>query len=496
MPISFKCPECQAVLKSANPLPAGKQVKCPKCTKMFTTSAVEPDPTAVQTERPAPGPARAARVPKPAAPKPAPRPPAPDLAETSEYEAVEDDYEAVEDEHEAVEDEYEAVADEEPAPKAKKHAARADEPEEDEPRPRKKKVRAAEEDEESFEDDEEDRPLKKKKGRRHPAALVYSLVIFGFSLVFMSFAGTLYFILADISGGSDDMLTYLPANSNFVAGANFESLWSSKLGAQARAAMNQAQNVDLSKTGLKPDEFLHEMVVGGHLPLSGARMPQLRSGVAVFKTKVAFDHDKFVSGLGGYQKKELNGKSYYQKGNEAIFLPSNQLVVLIQNVRNSDLESILSAKRPSLSSDVRSLIGKVRANSIWLVMPIDEDTRKQIRQNAGAAPPDMKPIADSLGNASAVTLTVNLDSATVKVGLGMAVGGSAGQLATDLEAAWKKNQNMIALGLLSAPPMLSDVAKELVQNVKFGSDGNLARISTEVKMATLEKMADKVPGMQ
>jgi hypothetical protein len=34
----FSCPECQAVLKSASPIPAGKKLKCPKCGAFFPYS--------------------------------------------------------------------------------------------------------------------------------------------------------------------------------------------------------------------------------------------------------------------------------------------------------------------------------------------------------------------------------------------------------------------------------------------------------------------------
>jgi predicted Zn finger-like uncharacterized protein len=41
MAFSVTCPECRAILKSANPVPAGKKVKCPKCGTAFEAPAQE-----------------------------------------------------------------------------------------------------------------------------------------------------------------------------------------------------------------------------------------------------------------------------------------------------------------------------------------------------------------------------------------------------------------------------------------------------------------------
>ena len=38
---SIKCTHCGSVLKSANPVPAGKKVKCPKCAKVFVVAEEE-----------------------------------------------------------------------------------------------------------------------------------------------------------------------------------------------------------------------------------------------------------------------------------------------------------------------------------------------------------------------------------------------------------------------------------------------------------------------
>ncbi len=47
--VSFSCPKCRKVLKSNNPIPDGKKIKCPACTHVFTFVATD---TAIQTGKP------------------------------------------------------------------------------------------------------------------------------------------------------------------------------------------------------------------------------------------------------------------------------------------------------------------------------------------------------------------------------------------------------------------------------------------------------------
>jgi hypothetical protein len=71
------CPECGATLKSANPMPEGKKVKCPKCGKGFAVPAggdvaEEPDKEPAARPKPAAKAAPAAKKAAPEAPPPKP----------------------------------------------------------------------------------------------------------------------------------------------------------------------------------------------------------------------------------------------------------------------------------------------------------------------------------------------------------------------------------------------------------------------------------------
>jgi predicted Zn finger-like uncharacterized protein len=47
---TIPCPNCRAVLKSANPPPPGKRVRCPKCSETFLVPEAEPLPEAPVVE--------------------------------------------------------------------------------------------------------------------------------------------------------------------------------------------------------------------------------------------------------------------------------------------------------------------------------------------------------------------------------------------------------------------------------------------------------------
>jgi len=74
MPVKYTCPACTAILKTAEPLPVGKQVKCPRCMRQFPAPAVVGAPVTAPAGGSMAGKtaaAPAARVPAPIS-KPAP----------------------------------------------------------------------------------------------------------------------------------------------------------------------------------------------------------------------------------------------------------------------------------------------------------------------------------------------------------------------------------------------------------------------------------------
>jgi hypothetical protein len=85
----ISCPECDAVLKPAKPLPVGKKVKCPRCGSNFTVTGEAPADGAAPRKaeaRPKPAPAKK----KPAPARPAPKRPADEDEEGGAYAVVRD----------------------------------------------------------------------------------------------------------------------------------------------------------------------------------------------------------------------------------------------------------------------------------------------------------------------------------------------------------------------------------------------------------------------
>ena len=49
--VSFSCPKCGKTLKSPQPIPAGKKIKCPACTTIFAMPAQEEELVAAKAQR-------------------------------------------------------------------------------------------------------------------------------------------------------------------------------------------------------------------------------------------------------------------------------------------------------------------------------------------------------------------------------------------------------------------------------------------------------------
>jgi predicted Zn finger-like uncharacterized protein len=103
MAFMLTCPSCNATLRLANPVPAGKGVRCPKCREVFQAPVEEQEPAGVETT-------------DEEEPEPAPKPPPPKQAVTRP-KPVRSPREAPPEEMDEVEDRDE---EEEPAPRPAK----------------------------------------------------------------------------------------------------------------------------------------------------------------------------------------------------------------------------------------------------------------------------------------------------------------------------------------------------------------------------------------
>jgi DNA-directed RNA polymerase subunit RPC12/RpoP len=138
----YRCPECGANLKMAQPVPAGKKLKCPKCQTVFLPSTGAASASAPAAPRPKPVAAAPKTAPTAAAPKPKP---------------------AADDEDAGT---YGFIQEAKPPPPPKEDLDLEDD-EDDSPADRKKKKAAKAKKKKEAED-----PLKKTfpKGKRGPAA--------------------------------------------------------------------------------------------------------------------------------------------------------------------------------------------------------------------------------------------------------------------------------------------------------------------------------------
>jgi hypothetical protein len=127
------CPDCEAVLRPAKPVPEGKSVKCPKCGATFTAIAFDDEdepapPASKKAANPQPSPIKKKPEPsKPEPAKPAAKPQADDDEEGGTYGVIKEkeDEEEQEQEEEEEEEEYDDEDDDEDEGRSRRGKARS-----------------------------------------------------------------------------------------------------------------------------------------------------------------------------------------------------------------------------------------------------------------------------------------------------------------------------------------------------------------------------------
>jgi hypothetical protein len=278
MPVTFSCPDCHAVLKTANPIPAGKRIKCPKCNTVFAVPA--------EDARPKPA----------AAVQGKPRPQAPPLRKP------------------APPDDDDANGASPPRP-ARKTVPVDDYDDDDggEPiarKPLRKRAPVDDLDDREEEDDDEDRPKRKsskKRGKKKSGNGMLIGIIAGSLVLLLAVGGVGAlvwpgFLLSSKdkdtakgkSGGKDQTgpavaginegtgnenpLAYVPADSTVIAGADVGAIWNMPFAAQMEQEIKTDANIrglaELKKiTGLEVKELADHVVVAAELPVGGATGP-------------------------------------------------------------------------------------------------------------------------------------------------------------------------------------------------------------------------------
>jgi len=503
MPVTFSCPDCQAELKTANPVPAGKKIKCPKCQAIFAAPAEDAEP-------------------KPAAAKGTPRPQAPSLRKPP----VPDD-----DDNGDL-----------PRPSARKPVP-ADDDEDDDSReqiadkPLRKRVRVddLDDDEDDYEDDyeEEDQPRRKskKRGKKSGKGLLIGIIAGSVLAVLLAVGAVAAWVwpgflisYTNKGTGNEDPLAYVPADSTMVFGFDGNTLLNNpafgpQLQAQLQKTSDEKDLFDDCKasTGLEFKELFDRFIVAGKGSFpGGAALMAANSNqdeTVVLQSKVPFNQKTVGEHFTGAERVKVNGKFYYKRtrstpGNTYtyLFMPSDRILVLTKMPQNK-LEAMINSdgSQPALAADTLSMARAAEKGAAWLVLPVSGSIKQLLGQFSSPAvqaqtPPELKPALSALPNAKTLGVWGSLDGqkASLHVALLCADNAGAKNVAGGLQTWWQANTKgatglLIRAPLFKLPRSVQKIADEILSSTRFTSQGALAKASAQAKMQSVEALVKDLP---
>jgi hypothetical protein len=481
--VTFACPECGKVLRSAKPIPAGKKITCPTCTAVFPMPEPDDEDTAAVSEKPR---------------RPAAAP------------ARDDDDE-----------------DEEPRPRRRAR----DDDEDDDDRPRRKKAR----------------PKSKGRassGGRLGLLIGIGVVLLlllaggGIASYFIWFHGI------NRGSGNEDPLAFIPSGSEVVVGVDYATiLGDPSLGAQFEKSLReQGQSGDLfnnvkQETGLEFKELFAQTLVasnldtlnnpafmggagrggpGGQPPAPpvggpfgrggpGGAAPARNAVTLIARSSRPFDQKKIVKSCKDAKHNKAHGKSYYEVNEgefRTLFMPSNRTLVL-SSLSATELDALFTSDgtTPSVSADTLALVRGVDKTTFWAAIPFEGKTRAQVDEFLQNPLMKGQPALDAIGRGKGAAIWGTLEADQVKIGANLvcADAAAAGQLAQGAEKAWNEQKGqlkglMALLGLQM--PKTVKVVGELMDSLKFTADGTLAKASAGTSRANLTAAIEEVQAQQ
>lgn len=288
MPFLIQCPSCAARLKSPQPVPAGREVVCPKCKTTFTLTAPAPE---IGDAPPAP-------VPPPLKPRSV------RAAEALPAAVFVDD-----DDRPPVKKRRDADDDDDRL-RARKRPA--DDANDDPPRSRKNRAAAEPDADDEFTDDEPRRGRSKKGSKK-----VLVLAAVGVAAVFLLCGGAAVMYFVDpfglFGGAPGEMTAWIPADARAVVFRDVEA-------AEKVEGLDGLKGVgDPARYGVRGDEVSAILAAGR---LANGADPE----VVVIKLKSAADRKKIIDAAGGIET-TAGDKTFYRTRAGAMYFASDRLLV-------------------------------------------------------------------------------------------------------------------------------------------------------------------------
>jgi predicted Zn finger-like uncharacterized protein len=451
----FACPECGAVLRTNNPIPEGKRVKCPKCGTLF--------------------------VPQPE-------------VEIEGADVVEDD-----------------ALPARPAPRPRP----ADAPR----RPRRARAIEDDADELPEDEQIEDRPVKRRKGtlkKKHSTGgkqgLVIGIIGGVLLLVLLALGGVAAFVWPGFlrSGvnrgtGDEDPLAYVPADSGQVFSVDVHSLLSDPALATALEPVLRNVKSDalvgavMRETGLDFGDLCERVVIAGKAQGGpGGMSPGAREEIALLavRSHKSFDQTLVRKAFKEPKSQRLEGKTYFTINEQfsaspnsaratfsTLFMPSDRVIVLA-TLPEDQLKSLMASdgSQVHLKSELQGLYKRMDKAQVWLAAEMPSTGANPAVP--GLAMPQMRAVGvmgrfeDNKDVGFSVSLVCGSENDAKKM-MGFA------QLSSTM-GGWGG-------GMPGAPPEVQQALKEVMRNMKYNVEGSTFHADTKLSRQLVEELLKKAP---
>lgn len=531
---SLSCPECNKVLKSATPLPAGKKVRCPQCQAVFTVGKAKGQTNGQPNGKPSGKPTSfkaKTDTPFPAGKRPRPL----------------DDEE-----------------DEDRPPPARRRPV--DDDDEDMPA-RKSKRRATLDDDDDFDIDEiddEDLPRKsakskkKKKTKPQGNGMMFGLVLGGVGLLVVVFVLTAFvwpgFLTPSrpaVAGGAAagggpaagppraNPFAFLPNKGDVLMGIDFGFTSIAKYRRLMDKIVLEAQKEDVPRevvnilSNLDRSNLDRALLIADWATESATVVVTTRSafdpetikipsseqiniqGKKVFRVKVDKSMIDPAAGVrpgrppggvrpGGIRPGGINPGG--KKSEEKIFhlaMPTNQ-VLLFTDLPQAELGTLLGSdgKMSRISADLLNQARNLEHNTIWVLVNLEGKIRNELDDLRQMEKTLGLQIVDPLKRAKMGSLAVDVGDKSIKLNLGLTCGNDkdAVDLKGQLGKLWKEQvPSLVSMAQLipGLPPELTKVVKQvgndLTGTFQIQNQGANLTAAVQITETTMNEIAKLIP---
>jgi hypothetical protein len=344
-----------------------------------------------------------------------------------------------------------------------------------------------------------DRPRPHKKGN---GAL---FVVIGLSLLLIGgviFA--VFYFLSDRSKIDSEMLAFLPAGTNIMAGVEVEDLMKNEKIKNVVLKVLQGEGKDfyakLKEAGLSENDFSRILVGGVVRP----RNRDEEATVIVVRAKKSFDKGK-IAAVMGLTEQNKNGKSYFKpaKGEMFLYFPADTLAVFAQSEKAIEEIASRETGKVVVSEEMQDLGKKLSKGQIWVAVgksAIAEQLKSldQVKNNP-VVPNEVLEIAKGVGGVGGF-IKLDGDHLTLTVGVLCASSDDASKAASNMQKSFDALRQQDLSGLLAmlggggkkddipadARTLITDVQKSL----KADHSGALVEISAGCSVSGLVNLLE------